>query len=421
MLVSDLHSHINGHRTGRFCSFNLSRPQRLLIPTPVPRSLFSTWCVDSRECGLLLGLIEVAYPTHEPGFASLFPGLFLYLIWISHKQTTKRIYYVQCAWSELDPIDTPNTERDPSRLTIRWPKRQTPVSCLRVRRPEMSARTPRAIQRALEQNSTSRPTMFPCGQSSRYDSRDMALPGRQTGRQGAFTDGTVDLSGLCQRRFGGADGPNHARCQFIHYRRIFRVHEGGVLDRQRLLHVSPHRGACLLQSDPSNPTARSTSTVGQLIYGRLSDIWSRKVVLLAGLAIFFFGSLASSLAQSVLQLTVFRAFTGIGGGGLMTVAQLIVSDVVPLRERGKYQGILVSLFVISAASKVTDNCLLGRCCRNCQWHWSCYWWCSLVQVKGVLALDLSSESAIDSAHDVLRCVYHAAEEGSGRLEAVSHS
>lgn len=82
-----------------------------------------------------------------------------------------------------------------------------------------------------------------------------------------------------------------------------------------------------------------TLTVGQLLYGRLSDIWSRNMVLLVGLAIFV-GSLASSLAQSVLQLTVFRAFTGIGGGGLMTVAQL-VSDVVPLRERGKYQGILV--------------------------------------------------------------------------------
>ena len=80
------------------------------------------------------------------------------------------------------------------------------------------------------------------------------------------------------------------------------------------------------------------------MYGRLSDIWSRKIILLMGLTIFFIGSLASSLAQSVLQLTIFRAFTGIGGGGLMTVAQLIVSDVVPLRERGKYQGILVSIF-----------------------------------------------------------------------------
>ncbi|KAI4864959.1 MFS general substrate transporter [Hypoxylon rubiginosum] len=70
-----------------------------------------------------------------------------------------------------------------------------------------------------------------------------------------------------------------------------------------------------------------TSTVGQLLYGRLSDIWSRKVILLIGLAIFFLGSLASSLAQTVTQLIVFRCFTGIGGGGLMTVAQTIVSDV----------------------------------------------------------------------------------------------
>ncbi|KAL1626906.1 hypothetical protein SLS54_002444 [Diplodia seriata] len=83
-----------------------------------------------------------------------------------------------------------------------------------------------------------------------------------------------------------------------------------------------------------------TSTSFQLLYGRLSDIWSRKIILLIGIAIFFFGSLASSLSQNVIQLIVFRAFTGVGGGGLMTVAQFIVSDVVPLRERGKYQGIL---------------------------------------------------------------------------------
>ncbi|KAL1636996.1 hypothetical protein SLS58_009522 [Diplodia intermedia] len=83
-----------------------------------------------------------------------------------------------------------------------------------------------------------------------------------------------------------------------------------------------------------------TSTSFQLLYGRLSDIWSRKIILLIGIAIFFFGSLASSLSQNAIQLIVFRAFTGVGGGGLMTVAQFIVSDVVPLRERGKYQGIL---------------------------------------------------------------------------------
>lgn len=87
-----------------------------------------------------------------------------------------------------------------------------------------------------------------------------------------------------------------------------------------------------------------TSTSFQLLYGRLSDIWSRKVLLVIGIWIFFFGSLAASLAQTSLQLIVFRAFTGVGGGGLMTVAQLIVSDIVPLRERGKYQGILVRLY-----------------------------------------------------------------------------
>ncbi|OJJ06794.1 hypothetical protein ASPVEDRAFT_46143 [Aspergillus versicolor CBS 583.65] len=90
-----------------------------------------------------------------------------------------------------------------------------------------------------------------------------------------------------------------------------------------------------------------TSTCFQLIYGRLSDIWSRKFVLFVGLGIFFFGSLAASLAQTATQLIVFRAFTGVGGGGLMTVAQMIVSDVVPLRERGKYQGILGAVVALA--------------------------------------------------------------------------
>ncbi|PLN76942.1 MFS drug transporter [Aspergillus taichungensis] len=90
-----------------------------------------------------------------------------------------------------------------------------------------------------------------------------------------------------------------------------------------------------------------TSTCFQLLYGRLSDIWSRKLVLFVGLGIFFFGSLAASLAQTATQLIIFRAFTGVGGGGLMTVAQMIVSDVVPLRERGKYQGILGAVVAIA--------------------------------------------------------------------------
>ncbi|KNE97857.1 hypothetical protein PSTG_08879 [Puccinia striiformis f. sp. tritici PST-78] len=90
-----------------------------------------------------------------------------------------------------------------------------------------------------------------------------------------------------------------------------------------------------------------TSSSCQLLYSHLSDVWSRKVVLLALLVIFFLGSLASSLATSAQQLIIFRAITGIGGGGLMTVAQVIVSDVVSLRQRGKYQGILGAATAIS--------------------------------------------------------------------------
>ncbi|KAI0596545.1 permease of the major facilitator superfamily [Biscogniauxia sp. FL1348] len=111
-----------------------------------------------------------------------------------------------------------------------------------------------------------------------------------------------------------------------------------------------------------------TSTVGQLLYGRLSDIWSRKVILLLGLAIFFFGSLASSLAQSVTQLIIFRCFTGIGGGGLMTVAQLIVSDVVPLRERGKYQGILGAVVAIANGIGPVIGGSLSSISRD-SWRW----------------------------------------------------
>lgn len=91
----------------------------------------------------------------------------------------------------------------------------------------------------------------------------------------------------------------------------------------------------------------STSTCFQLLYGRLSDVWSRKLVLFIGLAIFFIGSLAASLAQTATQLIVFRAFTGVGGGGLVTLAQMVVSDIVPLRERGKYQGIMGSVVAIA--------------------------------------------------------------------------
>ncbi|KAG9233285.1 major facilitator superfamily domain-containing protein [Amylocarpus encephaloides] len=111
-----------------------------------------------------------------------------------------------------------------------------------------------------------------------------------------------------------------------------------------------------------------TSTAFQLLYGRLSDIWSRKTILISGLVIFFIGSLASSLAQNAIQLIIFRALTGIGGGGLVTVAQMILSDIVPLRERGKYQGILGSVVALSnGIGPVIGGALASR--SENSWRW----------------------------------------------------
>ncbi|RDL35204.1 MFS general substrate transporter [Venustampulla echinocandica] len=108
-----------------------------------------------------------------------------------------------------------------------------------------------------------------------------------------------------------------------------------------------------------------TSTSFQLLYGRLSDIWSRKNILLVGFGIFFFGSLASSLATNVAQLIVFRAITGIGGGGLMTIAQTVISDVVSLRERGKYQGIFGAF--VALANGIGP--VIGGALAKHDWRW----------------------------------------------------
>lgn len=86
------------------------------------------------------------------------------------------------------------------------------------------------------------------------------------------------------------------------------------------------------------------------------------------MAIFFVGSLGAAFSQTAIQLIVFRALTGIAGGGIMTVAQLIVSDVVPLRERGKYQGILGSVVAIAHGIGPVIGGALASQSRD-SWRW----------------------------------------------------
>ncbi|KAF8075225.1 MFS general substrate transporter [Lyophyllum atratum] len=109
-----------------------------------------------------------------------------------------------------------------------------------------------------------------------------------------------------------------------------------------------------------------TSTACQMLYGRLSDIWSRKTVLFGLMFIFFIGNLGSAFSKTFIQLVVFRAIAGVGGGGLPTIARVIVSDVVSLRQRGKYQGILgVSVAFANGVGPLIG----GLLSQHSTWRW----------------------------------------------------
>ncbi|TXT11261.1 hypothetical protein VHUM_02012 [Vanrija humicola] len=112
-----------------------------------------------------------------------------------------------------------------------------------------------------------------------------------------------------------------------------------------------------------------TSTALQPVYGRLSDIFGRKSVLLGSLTIFFFGSLACALAKTMIELIVFRAIQGVGGGGILTLAMIIISDVVSLKDRGKYQGITGGVVAIANS---LGPILGGIFTEKVTWRWCFY-------------------------------------------------
>jgi EmrB/QacA subfamily drug resistance transporter len=87
-----------------------------------------------------------------------------------------------------------------------------------------------------------------------------------------------------------------------------------------------------------------TATIVTPIYGKLSDIYGRKPFFLTAISIFVVGSIASTFAQSMYELAAFRALQGLGAGGLMSLAMTILGDIVPPRQRAKYQGYILAVF-----------------------------------------------------------------------------
>ena len=115
------------------------------------------------------------------------------------------------------------------------------------------------------------------------------------------------------------------------------------------------------------------------LYGKISDIVGRRVTLMAALGIFIVGSILCALAPTMLTLILARALQGLGGGGLISLAQTIIADIVSPKERPRYQGYIAGVF---AASSFAGPVLGGFMAEKL--HWSAIFWINLP--LGLLAL-----------------------------------
>ena len=115
-----------------------------------------------------------------------------------------------------------------------------------------------------------------------------------------------------------------------------------------------------------------TSTVVTPLYGKLSDIHGRRIMLLWAIVIFSVGSIACALAPSMLVLILARGVQGLGGGGLIALAQTIIGDIVPPRERAQYVIYITSVFVTSSlAGPVLGGFFADKL------HWTLIFWINL--------------------------------------------
>jgi EmrB/QacA subfamily drug resistance transporter len=115
-----------------------------------------------------------------------------------------------------------------------------------------------------------------------------------------------------------------------------------------------------------------TATTVTPLYGKLSDIHGRRAMLLVAISVFCAGSIAAALAPSMTTLIIARALQGAGGGGLMSLAQTIIGDVVTPVERGRYQGMIGMVF---ATSSLGGPVLGGFFAEHL--HWSLIFWINL--------------------------------------------
>jgi MFS family permease len=111
------------------------------------------------------------------------------------------------------------------------------------------------------------------------------------------------------------------------------------------------------------------STVSTPLWGKLGDLYGRKRLFQAAIVIFLVGSALCGLSQNMTELILFRSLQGLGGGGLIVLVQAIIADIVPPRERGRYQGLFGAVFGLSS---VAGPLLGGFFVDTLSWRWIFY-------------------------------------------------
>ncbi len=103
-----------------------------------------------------------------------------------------------------------------------------------------------------------------------------------------------------------------------------------------------------------------TSTVSGPLYGKLSDQFGRRPMLMIGISLFLFGSLLCALSQEMWQLILFRGIQGLGAGALFPISLAVIGDLFSPRERGRYQGLFGGVFAIGPGGRPVPGRLPDR-------------------------------------------------------------